>query len=97
MNTTELKDYLDNEEYQSLRTSRYIQLYPADTHSKWGMIIDSIPAGLYVVITRIKFCIGVSGYTPDVGDVHFYPYATLKHRFVTEEEALAGSTHGYRR
>ena len=97
MNTTELKDYLDSEDWQSLRKSRFIQLNPGDTHSVWAQIIDSQASGLTIVITRVAIYAGVGGYTPSVGEVHFYPLTNLRYKHTTEEEATAQSTNGYRR
>ena len=98
MNTTELKDYLDCEYWQALRKSRFIQIEPGNTHSVWAQIIDnSQTSGLTVVITRVKIYAGVGGYTPSVGEVHFYPFTNLRYKHTTEEDATAESTHGYRR
>ena len=97
MNTTELKDYLDCEYWQSLRKSRFIQLNPGNTHSVWAQIIDSQASGLTVVITRVAIYAGVSGYTPSVGEVHYYPLSSLRYKHTTEEEATAESSHGYGR
>jgi len=95
MNPTELKVYLDSERWESLRKSRYIQVYPSNTHSIWAQIIDSQASGLVVVITRVKRQIGTSGYSPTVGDVHFYPLSKLSYRYATYEEATAESRLGY--
>jgi hypothetical protein len=97
MTQQELKDYLDSEYWQSLRKSRFIQLNPADTHSVWAQIIDSQASGLTVVITRVAIYAGVGGYTPSVGEVHYYPLSKLRYKHVTEEDATAQSTNGYRR
>jgi hypothetical protein len=50
-----------------------------------------------VVITRVKRYSGTSGYTPSVGEVHFYPITNLRYKHTTEEEATSESTHGYGR
>ena len=97
MTQQELKDYLDSENWLSLRKSRFIQIYPRETHSVWAQIIDSNESGLTVVITRVAIYAGVGGYTPSVGEIHFYPYSKLRYKHTTEEEATAESTNGYRR
>jgi len=97
MNSQELKDYLACEDWKTLAQSRFIQIYPRETHSVWAQIIDSNESGLTVVITRVAIYAGVGGYTPSVGEIHFYPYSNLRYRHTTEEEATAQSTNGYRR
>ena len=97
MNSQELKNHLENQDYRSLYESMFIQIAPGNTHSVWAKIIDSHSAGLTVVITRVKIYAGVGGYTPSVGEVHFYPFTNLRYKHTTDAEAIAESTHGYRR
>ena len=95
MNSQELKDYLENVDYGSLAQSKFIQVEPGHYHSVWAKIIDKNTTGITVVITRIKRAFGTSGYTPSVGEVHFYPITNLRYKYATEEEATAESTKGY--
>ncbi len=95
MNSQELKDYLERKDWQSLKQSKFIQINPRETHSVWALIVDSNTTGLTVVITRVRIYAGVSGYTPKVGEVHFYPLSNLRYKHTTEEEATAESTKGY--
>jgi hypothetical protein len=97
MKSQELKRYLENIDYSSLYNSRFVQIRPGDTHSVWAKIISSHTAGMTVVITRVKRYSGTSGYTPSVGEVHFYPITNLRYKHTTEEEATSESTHGYGR
>ena len=95
MNTTELKDYLDCEYWQPLRKSRFIQIEPGHYHSVWAQIIDTQESGMTVVITRVKRTHGTGGYTPSVGEVHYYPLSKLRYRHTTKEEATDKSQSGY--
>ena len=97
MNSQELKNHLKNRDYGTVVQSQCIQIGPGNTHSVWAKIIDSHSAGLTVVITRVKIYAGVGGYTPSVGEVHFYPFTNLRYKHTTEEEATAESTCGYGR
>ena len=97
MNSQELKNHLKNLDYSSLYDSSFIQIGPGNTHSVWAKILDKNTTGLTVVITRVKIYAGVGGYTPSVGEVHFYPITNLRYKHTTEEEATAESTHGYGR
>ena len=47
--------HIDQRYYHAFtQQSRYVQLYPGDTHSKWGEIIDAWPAGIKLRITRVQ-------------------------------------------
>ena len=59
-----LKEYIGKE----------IQLYPADTYKKWGILLDYSPVGILVKITR---CISHSEYRK--GDVAFFAYSARLH------------------
>ena len=95
MNSQELKNYLECKDWQSLKQSKFIQIQPGSIHSVWAQIVDSNTTGLTVVITRVSIRPGSSGYTPTVGEVHFYPLSNLRYKHTTEVEATAKSTHGY--
>ena len=71
--------------------SRFIKLYPGDTHSKWGEVIDAWSAGIKVRITRVKNSLSTSGASYDVGSIHFIPMERARFSYATEEEATARS------
>ena len=76
--------------------SRFIQLYPGDTHSKWGEVIDAWSAGIKVRITRVKDSLSTSGASYDLGSIHFIPMERARFSYVTEEEATGRSVRSYK-
>ena len=49
------REYMNDSYYHQLTSeSRFVQLYPGDTHSKWGEVIDAWSAGIKIRITRVK-------------------------------------------
>jgi len=75
--------------------SRYIQLHPGDTHSKWGEIIDAWDAGIKVHVTRVVRNLSTSGFTPAVGDIIFIPWNKCNYAHCTQETAQDRSVLGY--
>ena len=75
--------------------SRFIKLFPGDTHQKWGEIIDAWQAGVKVRITRVKNNLSSSGASYKVGSVHFIPMSKVSFAYVTEEEAKGQSCTSY--
>ena len=80
---------------QLCQESRWIQLYPGDTHSKWGEIIDAWEAGIKLKITRVSRQLNCSGYTPELGQVIFVPWSKLSYGYCTQSEAEGKSILGY--
>ena len=76
--------------------SRFIKLYPGDTHQKWGEVIDAWQAGIKVRITRVKNNPSVSGASYKLGSVHFIPMERVKFSYATEEEATDHSFVSYK-
>lgn len=76
--------------------SRFIKLYPGDTHSKWGEVIDAWSAGIKVRITRVKNNPSTSGVSYDLGSIHFIPMDRVRFSYVTEEEATMRSFVSYK-
>ena len=76
--------------------SRFIKLFPGDTHQKWGEVIDAWSAGIKVRITRVKNNLSVSGASYKVGSIHFIPMERAKFMYVTEEEATERSITSYK-
>ena len=75
--------------------SRFIKLFPGDTHCKWGEVIDAWQAGVKVRITRVQNNLSCSGATYKVGSIHFIPMAKVSFAYVTEEEATGQSCTSY--
>ena len=75
--------------------SRFIKLYPGDTHQKWGEVIDAWQAGIKVRITRVKNSLSTSGASYELGSIHFIPMERVKFSYVTEEEATSRSVVSY--
>jgi len=75
--------------------SRWIQLQPGDTHSKWGEIVDAWEAGIKVKITRVVRQLSCGGYTPELGQVIFYPWAKLTYAYCQQSESEGRSVWGY--
>ena len=76
--------------------SRFIKLFPGDTHQKWGEVIDAWSAGIKVRITRVKNNLSCSGASYELGSIHFIPMERVKFSFVTEEEAKGRSSTSYK-
>ena len=76
--------------------SRFIKLFPGDTHQKWAEVIDAWQAGIKVRITRVKNNLSVSGASYKVGSIHFIPMERAKFMYVTEEEATERSITSYK-
>ena len=94
----ELKDreYMNKFYWESIcRESRWIQLQPGDTHSKWGEIVDAWEAGIKVKITRVVRQLTCGGYTPELGQVIFYPWTKLSYAYCTQSESEGRSVWGY--
>ena len=75
--------------------SRFIKLFPGDTHQKWGEIIDAWQAGIKVRITRVKNNLSCSGASYKLGSIHFIPMERVKFAYATEEEATGFSFTSY--
>ena len=75
--------------------SRFIKLFPGDTHQKWAEVIDAWQAGIKVRITRVQNNLSCSGATYKVGSIHFIPMERAKFAYVTEEEATGTSITSY--
>ena len=75
--------------------SRFIKLFPGDTHQKWGEVIDAWQAGIKVRITRVQNNLSCSGATYKVGSIHFIPMERVKFAYATEEEATGTSITSY--
>ena len=75
--------------------SRFIKLYPGDTHQKWGEVIDAWQAGIKVRITRVVNNLSCSGASYKVGSIHFIPMERVKFAYATEEEATGTSITSY--
>ena len=71
-------------------------MYPGDTHSKWGEVIDAWQAGIKVRITRVTNSLSTSGASYEVGSVHFIPMERVKFSYATEEEATGKSVVSYK-
>ena len=76
--------------------SRFIKLFPGDTHQKWGEIIDAWPAGIKVRITRVRPNMSCSGASYELGSIHFIPMDRLKFSYATEEEATGYSHRSHK-
>ncbi len=75
--------------------SRFIKLFPGDTHQKWGEVIDAWQAGVKVRITRVKNNLSCSGASYKLGLIHFIPTERIKFAYATEEEATGRSCTSY--
>ena len=90
------REYMNTSYYlQFTDVSRFIKLYPGDTHSKWGEVIDAWSAGIKVRITRCKNSLSTSGASYKVGSIHFIPMSKLSFAYTTEEEATGLSRVSY--
>ena len=90
------REYMNTPYYlQFTNVSRFIKLYPGDTHQKWGEVIDAWEAGIKIRITRVKNKLSVSGASYKVGSIHFIPMAKVSFQYVTEEEATGLSLVSY--
>ena len=90
------REYMNTSYYcQFTNVSRFIKLYPGDTHSTWGEVIDAWQAGIKVRITRVKNSLSTSGASYEVGSVHFIPMERVKFSYTTEEEATNRSVVSY--
>ena len=90
------REYMNDSYYHQLTSeSRFVQLYPGDTHSKWGEVIDAWSAGIKIRITRVKNNLSTSGQTYKVGSIHFIPMERARFSYVTEEEATGLSYVSY--
>ena len=91
------REYMNTSYYlQFTSESRFIKLYPGDTHQKWGEILDAWQAGIKVRITRIKNNPSVSGASYKLGSIHFIPMERVKFSYASEEEATAYSFVSYK-
>ena len=90
------REYMNDGYYeQFVAPSRFVQLYPGDTHAKWGEVIDAWAAGIKIMITRVKNNLSCSGASYEVGSVHFIPMSKVSIKYVTEEEASHVSIVSY--
>ena len=91
------REYMNNSYYcQFTSESRFIKLYPGDTHSKWGEVIDAWAAGIKIRITRVKNNLSCSGASYKLGSIHFIPMAKVSFSYATEEEATSRSVTTYK-
>ena len=90
------REYMNTSYYcQFTNVSRFIKLYPGDTHSKWGEVIDAWQAGIKIRITRVKNSLSTSGASYGVGSIHFIPMNKVSFAYTTEEEATGRSVVSY--
>ena len=90
------REYMNASYYiQFTSESRFIKLYPGDTHSKWGEVIDAWSAGIKIRITRVKNSLSTSGASYKVGSIHFIPMNKVSFAYATEEEAAGRSVVSY--
>ena len=75
--------------------SRWINLYPGDTHRKYGEIIDAWDQGIKVRITRVKRSPGTGGHAPEVGSIIFIPWSNCGFAYCSQKEAEDNSFLGY--
>ena len=91
------REYMNPSYYiQFTSESRFIKLYPGDTHQKWGEIIDAWAAGIKIRITRVQNNLSCSGASYKVGSIHFIPMAKVSFAYATEEEAKGRSCTSYK-
>ena len=76
--------------------SRFIKLFPGDTHQKWGEVIDAWQAGIKVRITRVRPNMSCSGASYELGSIHFIPMDRVKFSYATEEEATGYSYRSHK-
>ena len=82
------REYMNTSYYlQFTSESRFVKLYPGDTHQKWGEVIDAWAAGIKIRITRVRNNLSCSGATYKVGSIHFVPMSKVSFVYVTEDEA----------
>ena len=90
------REYMNTSYYlQFTDVSRFIKLFPGDTHQKWGEVIDAWQAGIKVRITRVQNNLSCSGASYKVGSIHFIPMERVKFSYATEEEATGTSIVSY--
>ena len=90
------REYMNTSYYcQFTDVSRFIKLYPGDTHQKWGEVIDAWAAGIKIRITRVKNNLSCSGASYKVGSIHFIPMSKVSFQYATEEEATGLSCTSY--
>ena len=75
--------------------SRFIKLFPGDTHQKWAEVIDAWQAGIKVRITRVKNNLSVSGASYKLGSIHFIPMSKARFVYSTQDEATDKSVTSY--
>ena len=91
------REYMNPSYYiQFTDVSRFIKLYPGDTHSKWGEVIDAWAAGIKIRITRVKNNLSCSGASYQLGSIHFIPMSKVSFAYATEEEATSRSARSYK-
>ena len=91
------REYMNTSYYlQFTDVSRFIKLYPGDTHQKWGEIIDAWAAGIKIRITRCQNNLSCSGASYKVGSIHFIPMSKVAFAYATEEEAKGRSCTSYK-
>ena len=91
------REYMNTSYYlQFTDVSRFIKLFPGDTHQKWGEVIDAWQAGIKVRITRVKNNPSCSGASYELGSIHFIPMDRAKFAYATEEEATDFSFVSYK-
>ena len=90
------REYMNTSYYiQFTNVSRFVKLYPGDTHQNWGEVIDAWQAGIKVRITRVQNNLSCSGASYKVGSIHFIPMERVKFAYATEEEATSRSLTSY--
>ena len=91
------REYMNTSYYnQFTDVSRFIKLYPGDTHQKWGEVIDAWQAGIKVRITRVRPNMSCSGASYKLGSIHFIPMERVKFSYATEEEATGYSYRSHK-
>jgi len=91
------REYMNTSYYiQFTDVSRFIKLYPGDTHPKWGEVLDAWAAGIKIRITRCKNNLSVSGVSYKVGSIHFIPMSKVSFAYATEEEATSRSVTSHK-
>ena len=91
------REYMNPAYYiQFTNVSRFVKLYPGDTHQKWGEVIDAWAAGIKIRITRVKNNPSCSGASYQLGSIHFIPMDRVKFSYATEEEATGYSFVSYK-
>ena len=90
------REYMNTSYYcQFTDVSRFVKLFPGDTHQKWGEVIDAWAAGIKIRITRVKNNLSCSGASYKVGSIHFVPMSKVSFQYVSEEEATGLSCTSY--